>query len=110
MITDYYQKQSKEKMNSSILIELINEVINEKTITYDIRRYAYYLHKLVIQLLSRSAILFRFLYSYEKTKRQAAGLMNGEDISLTDIAIAAGVTEVTVRSRATDLRNRFELN
>lgn len=35
IITDYYQKQSKEKMNRSIPAALINE----KTTTYDVKRY-----------------------------------------------------------------------
>ena len=74
----------------------------------------------------------------EKTKRYAMSIMNditkndisggkdpmgmaatvlyisciktGENITQTDIANAAGVTEVTIRNRFKDLRNKFQLN
>ena len=36
-----------------------------------------------------------------------ASLKNGESITQTDIADAAGVTEVTIRNRAKDLRYKF---
>jgi transcription initiation factor TFIIB len=39
-----------------------------------------------------------------------SSIENGETITQSNIAEAAGVTEVTVRNRAKELRNKLEFN
>ena len=39
-----------------------------------------------------------------------SSIKNGETITQSNIAEAAGVTEVTVRNRAKELRNKLEFN